>query len=75
MSRSNPQPPRPVLASQVKSQKTTGKFKTFRPVPYHIVLSQAARLEAWTQEVEAFSSPAEAIDSNDFDPKLMDRYE
>ncbi|MBX2864204.1 MAG: hypothetical protein KTR27_11670 [Leptolyngbyaceae cyanobacterium MAG.088] len=73
MSRSNSQPPRPVLSSHPKSQKTTGKLKTFRPLPYHIALSQAARLEAWTQEVEDIGLPMEAADSSDFDPRLMER--
>ena len=72
MSRSKLQPPRPVLAPQIKTQKTTDKLKTFRPLPYHIALSQAARLEAWTQEAEAIGSPAEASDSSDFDPRLME---
>lgn len=73
MSRSNPQPSRPVLAPQIRSQPTTGKLKFFRPLPYHIALSQAAKLEAWTQEVESGGSLTEAVDSSDFDPRLMER--
>ena len=72
MSRSNPQPPRPVLPPKIKAQKSTDKLRTFRPLPYHIALSQAARLEAWTQDVEGIGSPAEAMDSSDFDPRLME---
>ncbi|NEQ48801.1 MAG: hypothetical protein F6K11_01530 [Leptolyngbya sp. SIO3F4] len=64
---------RPRLDSRPRSQPTTGKLRYFRPLPYHIALSQAARLEAWTQDVEALSGPAEASDSTDFDPKLMER--
>lgn len=64
-------PSRPDLRS--KSQKAAGKLQSFRPLPYHIALSKAARLEAWTQEVETFGGPTEAIDSSDFDPRLMER--
>ncbi|MEM9265614.1 MAG: hypothetical protein AAGA46_08830 [Cyanobacteria bacterium P01_F01_bin.13] len=62
-----------LLNSLPKSQRTTGKLKSFRQLPYHIALSQAARLEAWTQEVEVMGCPAEAADSSDFDPRLMER--
>lgn len=74
MSRANSQQSRPLLASRIKSQKTVGKLKSFRPLPYHIALSQAARLEAWTQEVENIGIPMEAVDSSDFDPSLMERH-
>ncbi|MBE9066846.1 hypothetical protein IQ260_09290 [Leptolyngbya cf. ectocarpi LEGE 11479] len=73
MSRPKQQSPRPLLDPRLKSQKTTGKLKYFRPMPYHIALSQAARLEAWTEEVEGMGGPAEAADSSDFDPRLMER--
>lgn len=75
MNRSKQQPTRPLLDPRPKSQKTTGKLKYFRPLPYHIALSQAAQLEAWTEEVEGFGGPAEAVDSSDFDPRLMERYQ
>ena len=69
--------PKQLMASQVaaplpKSQNATGKLKYFRPLPYHVTLSRAARLEAWTQEVDGMGGPAEAVDSSDFDPKLME---
>ena len=69
--------PKQLIASQVaqplpKSQPATGKLKYFRPLPYHIALSQAARLEAWTQDVDSGCAPAEAVDSSDYDPKLME---
>lgn len=64
---------RPRLDSRPRSQNTTGKLRSFRPLPYHIALSQAARLEAWTQDIEGFGGPAEATDSSDFDPRLMER--
>lgn len=71
--RSSKQPSaRPSLSMRPRSQPTTGKLKSFRPLPYYIALDQAARLEAWTQDVENCSYPAEAADSSDFDPKLMD---
>ena len=73
MSRPKQQPNRPMVDPRIKSQKTTGKLKTFRPLPYHIALSQAARLEAWTQETAELGGPAEALDSSDFDPRLMER--
>ena len=63
---------RPLLDTRLKSKPTTGKLKSFRPLPYHIALSQAARLEAWTQEVEEIGGPAEATDTSDFDPRLME---
>lgn len=71
--------PRPQIASQganplPKSQNATGKLKYFRPLPYHIALSQAARLEAWMQDVDDVGGPAEAMDSSDFDPRLMEWY-
>ena len=71
--------PRPQIASQganplPKSQNATGKLKYFRPLPYHIALSQAARLEAWMQDVDDVGGPAEAVDSSDFDPRLMEWY-
>ncbi|MGD1858284.1 MAG: hypothetical protein ACFB2W_28945 [Leptolyngbyaceae cyanobacterium] len=64
---------RPILDRRLKSQRATGKLKSFRQMPYHIALSQAARLEAWTEEAEGMGGPAEAVDSSDFDPKLMER--
>ncbi|MEM1251769.1 MAG: hypothetical protein AAGI69_04995 [Cyanobacteria bacterium P01_H01_bin.21] len=73
MSRPRQQPNRPTVDPRIKSQKTTGKLKSFRPLPYHIALSQAARLEAWTQETDEAGGPAEALDSSDFDPRLMER--
>ena len=70
--------PKQRIASQIpkplpKSQPATGKLKYFRPLPYHIALSQAARFEAWTQSVDSGCAPAEALDSSDYDPKLMER--
>lgn len=65
--------PRPNLDSRPKSQPAVGKLRSFRPLPYHIALNQAARLEAWTQDVEAVGGPLEASDSSDFDPRLMER--
>ena len=73
MRRSKQQPPPQLLDPPPKSRKTTGKLKTFRQMPYHIALSQAAQFEAWTQEVEGMSGPPEAADSSDFDPNLMER--
>lgn len=73
MARPKQQSSRSPLDSRLRSQKTTGKLKYFRPMPYHIALSQAARLEAWTEEVEGMGGPAEAADSSDFDPRLMER--
>ena len=63
-----------LIASQVvaplpKLRQATGKLKYFRPLPYHVALSQAARFEAWMQDM---GGPAEALDSSDFDPKLME---
>ncbi len=72
MDRPKPQPPRPQLNPRTKSQPTPDKLKSFRPLPYHIALSQAARLEAWTQAVDEGIWLAEAVDSSDFDPRLMD---
>lgn len=73
MNRPKQQPARPRLDPRLKSQRATGKLRSFRPLPYHIALSQAARLEAWTQDIEQMSGPAEASDSSDFDPSLMER--
>ena len=73
MDRPKPQPARPVLDQRPKVQRTADRLKSFRPVPYHIALSQAARLEAWTQDIEDIGGPAEAMDSSDFDPRLMER--
>ncbi|EKU97019.1 hypothetical protein Lepto7375DRAFT_1057 [Leptolyngbya sp. PCC 7375] len=69
--------PKQLIASQVvaslpKSQPATGKLKYFRPLPYHVALRQAAQFEAWMQDVDDVSGPAEAVDSSDFDPRLMD---
>ncbi|MEM9487158.1 MAG: hypothetical protein AAGA83_26095 [Cyanobacteria bacterium P01_F01_bin.116] len=69
--------PRPQIASQgadalPKSQPATGKLKYFRPLPYHIALSQAARFEAWIKDVDDVGGPAEAEDSSDYDPRLME---
>jgi hypothetical protein len=64
---------RPNLDSRPKSRPAAGKLRSFRPLPYHIVLNQAARLEAWTQEATEFGVPPEAVDSSDFDPRLMER--
>ena len=68
-----PSPSRP--DPRPKSQKATGKLQSYRPLPYHIALSKAARFEAWTQDVENFGGPSEAMDSSDFDPRLMERQE
>ncbi|NEP61881.1 MAG: hypothetical protein F6K31_33855 [Symploca sp. SIO2G7] len=67
--------PRPQIANQgadtlPKSRPATGKLKYFRPLPYHI--AQAARFEAWMQDVGDGSGPAEAVDSSDYDPRLME---
>ena len=72
MDRSKPQSSRPLPTPRTKSQSTPDKLKSFRPLPYHIALSQAARLEAWTQEIDEGIWLAEAVDSSDFDPRLMD---
>ena len=69
--------PKQLIASQVvaplsKSRPATGKLKYFRPLPYHVALSQAARFEAWTQDVDDVGGPAEAVDSSDYDPRLME---
>ncbi len=69
--------PRPQIASSgaaplPRSQQATGKLKYFRPLPYHIALSQAARFEAWMQDVGDVGGPAEAVDSSDYDPRLME---
>ncbi|MEM1242568.1 MAG: hypothetical protein AAGI45_22285 [Cyanobacteria bacterium P01_H01_bin.26] len=69
--------PKQLIASQVvaslpKSRPATGKLKYFRPLPYHVALRQAARFEAWVQDVGDVGSPAEAMDSSDFDPRLME---
>ena len=69
--------PKQLIASQVvaplpRSQPATSKLKYFRPLPYHVALSQAARLEAWMQDVDDVGGPAEALDSSDFDPRLME---
>ncbi|MEM6253846.1 MAG: hypothetical protein AAF821_13085 [Cyanobacteria bacterium P01_D01_bin.156] len=61
--------------SHPKSQKDTGKLQTFRQLPYHIALSKAAQFEAWTQDIDSFGGPSEAVDSSDFDPRLMNIYE
>ena len=68
--------PRPQMMSQgidslPKSQQATG-IKHFRPLPYHVALIQAARFEAWTQDVDDVGGPAEAMDSSDYDPRLME---
>ncbi len=55
-----------------KSRNATGKLKHFRPLPYHIALSRAARFEAWTQDIGEVGVVVEAVDSSDFDPKLME---
>ena len=73
MPRPKPQPPQRSSNLRPRSQRTTGKLKSFRQLPYHIALSQAARLEAWTQDVDALGYPSEAVDSSDFDPRLMER--
>ncbi|MEO0868217.1 MAG: hypothetical protein AAFY17_07165 [Cyanobacteria bacterium J06642_11] len=67
--------PSPSTNAHPKSQKDTGKLQTFRQLPYHIALSQAAQFEAWTQDVDSFAGPTEAMDSSDFDPRLMEEYE
>ncbi|ESA32013.1 hypothetical protein N836_28065 [Leptolyngbya sp. Heron Island J] len=72
MNRPKPPSSRPLLNQRAKSQPPNDKLRSFRPLPYHIALSQAARLEAWTQEVDGISWLAEAVDSSDFDPRLMD---
>jgi hypothetical protein len=69
--------PKQLIASQVvaplpRSQPATGKLKYFRPLPYHVALSQAARFEAWMQDVGDVGGPAEAVDSSDYDPRLME---
>ena len=69
--------PKQLIASQVvaalpRSQPATGKLKYFRPLPYHIALSQAARFQVWTQDIDDIGGPAEALDSSDFDPRLME---
>ncbi|MEM9156700.1 MAG: hypothetical protein AAGB13_16985 [Cyanobacteria bacterium P01_F01_bin.33] len=69
--------PKQLIASQVvaplpKSRPATGKLKYFRPLPYHIALRQAARFEAWMQDVDHVGGPAEAMDSSDYDPRLME---
>ncbi len=69
--------PRPQIASQgvdslPKSRQATGKLKYFRPLPYHVALSQAARFEAWMQDMDDVGGPAEAVDSSDYDPRLME---
>ncbi len=69
--------PKQLIASQVatplpKSRQATGKLKYFRPLPYHVALSQAARFEAWMQDVDDVGGPAEAVDSSDYDPRLME---
>ncbi|MEA5467229.1 hypothetical protein [Leptothoe sp. PORK10 BA2] len=73
MTRAKQSPIRSTLTPRPKSTYTTGKFKSFRQLPYHIALSQAARLEAWTEEVQGVGGPAEATNSDDFDPNLMER--
>ena len=69
--------PRPQIMSQgpdslPKSQPATGKPRYFRPLPYHIALSRAAQFEAWMQDVGDVGGPAEAMDSSDYDPRLME---
>ncbi|MEO1180913.1 MAG: hypothetical protein AAFX51_08665 [Cyanobacteria bacterium J06636_28] len=69
--------PKQLIASQVvaslpRSQPATGKLKYFRPLPYHVALSQAARFEAWTQDIDNVGGPTEALNSSDFDPRLME---
>ena len=69
--------PKQLIASQVvaplpKSRPATGKLRYFRPLPYHIALSRAVQMEAWMQDVDAVGGPAEAVDSSDFDPRLME---
>jgi hypothetical protein len=69
--------PKQLIASQVvaplpKSRQATGKLKYFRPLPYHVALSQAARFEAWMQDVDEVGGVLEAEDSGDFDPRLME---
>ncbi|MBT9313267.1 hypothetical protein [Leptothoe kymatousa] len=68
-------PPKPSPSNRPRSRRDSGKLQTFRQLPYHIALSKAARLEAWTQDVYSFAGPSEAMDSSDFDPRLMERYE
>ena len=72
MRRPRPQTTNQGAASLPKSQQATGKLKYFRPLPYHVALSQAARFEAWMQDVDDVGGPAEAVDCSDFDPKLME---
>ena len=74
MHRPKQQVANPLLNPLPKSQPATGKLKSFRPLPYHIALSQAARFEAWTQQGNEIGGPAEAVDSSDFDPQLMERF-
>ncbi|MGD1949373.1 MAG: hypothetical protein ACFB14_06975 [Leptolyngbyaceae cyanobacterium] len=55
--------PKQLIASQVvaplpKSQPAMGKLKYFRPLPYHAALRQAARFEAWMQDVGDVDGPA-----------------
>ena len=73
MARSKQHPSRSALTPRPKATYTTGKLKSFRQLPYHIALSQAARFEAWTDEVQGIGGPAEAANSDDFDPNLMER--
>ncbi len=63
------------IKAQSKSRKDTSKLQTFRQLPYHIALSKAAKFEAWTQDVDSFGGLMEAMDSSDFDPRLMASYE
>lgn len=72
MLRPKPQMPSQGAAPLPKSRQATGKLKYFRPLPYHIALSQAARFEAWMQDVSDVGGPAEAVDSSDYDPRLME---
>lgn len=62
----------PGVDPSLRSRRATGKLKYFRQLPYHVALSQAARLEAWMQDVGDVGGPAEAVDSSDFDPRLME---
>lgn len=69
--------PRPQIASSEvallpSSQPATGKLKYFRPLPYHVALSQAVRFEAWMQDMDEVGGLAEAVDSSDYDPRLME---
>ena len=72
MSRSKQQP-RSNLVPRPKSQKAAGKLRSFRPMPYHVALSRAARLETWLDDIDGIGGPPEAMDSSDFDPRLMER--